>query len=97
MYQMSCLYHKMHDFSLSIRTIRASMLRGFAKKNIPKIRVYFGSWWVGPGLTRIFLNNQKNNSKPVLIFGVVHHGYYTLLKVVSRAYYDLSVLSMSAI
>ena len=29
--------------------------KGLCKeKQIPKIRVYYGSWWVGPGLTRKF-------------------------------------------
>ena len=34
-----------------------------------KIRDYYGSWWVGPGLTRnFFWKSSQNNSKPVLIF-----------------------------
>ena len=69
------------------------------RKKIPKIRDYYGSGWVGPGLTRNFLFFVENHPKIALnqyrYFGVVYHVYYvyTLLKVVS--YYDLSVLSMS--
>ena len=40
------------------------------EKQIPKIRVYYGSGWVGPGLTRNFVCGKcsQNSSKPVLIF-----------------------------
>ena len=73
-------------------------VRGFAKKKIPKIRDYYGSWWVGPGLTRnlFFLGKSSQNAlNQYWNFGVVYHVYSvcTLLKVVG--YYDLSVLSMS--
>ena len=46
------------------------MVRGFAKKTIPKFRDYYGSGWVGPGLTRIFFGGKssQNTPKPVLIF-----------------------------
>ena len=47
------------------------MLRGFAKRFFsPKIREYYGSGWVGPGLTRNFLcgKSSRNSPKPVLIF-----------------------------
>ena len=45
-------------------------LRGFAKKKIPKIRVYYGSGWVGLVLTLNFFwgKSSQNSSKPVLIF-----------------------------
>ena len=34
-------------------------LRGFAKEKIQKIRVYYGSGWVGPGFTRnLFVENH---------------------------------------
>ena len=40
----------------------------------PKIRDFYGSGWVGPGLTRNFFGKSSQNSpKPVLIFGVVFH------------------------
>ena len=50
-----------------------NQLRGFAKKKIQKIRVYYGSGWVGPGVTRNFFGggrgkSSQNSSKPVLIF-----------------------------
>ena len=77
-----------------------SKLRGFEKKRkIPKIRDYYGSGWVGPGLTRNFFllgKSAQNSPKPVLIFWSsipCVFCLYTLLKVVG--YYDLSVLSMS--
>ena len=47
-------------------------IKGLCKeKKIPKIRVYYGSGWVGPGLTRNFLfveKSSQNSSKPVQIF-----------------------------
>ena len=73
--------------------------KGFAKNFFSKIRVYYGSGWVVPGLTRNFFGiSSQNNSEPVLIFRssipwVYIMDVYTLLKVVG--YYDLSVLSMS--
>ena len=58
-----------------------------------KIRDYYGSGWVGPGLTQHFFGGKssQNCPKPILIF---FYSVYkiTLLKVVG--YYDLSVLSM---
>ncbi len=76
-----------------------TILWGRAKKTIPKIRDYYGSGWVGPGLTRIFFcveNHPKTALNQYRHFGVVYAIYilsvYTLLKVVS--YYDLSVLFM---
>ena len=42
--------------------------RGFAKKKILQSRDYYGSGWVGPGLTRIFFKWSQNCPKPVLIF-----------------------------
>ena len=69
-------------------------LRGFADNVFPKIRDYYGSGWVGPGLTRIFFRSSQNSPKPVLIFWSRYHVCKKkLLKVVG--YYDLSVLSMS--
>ena len=66
----------------------------------PKIQDYYGSGWVGPGLTRNFFffgKSSQNSSKPVLIFWssipLCILSVYTLIKVVS--YYDLSVLSMT--
>ena len=49
--------------SKSVIYVRLSLsffpLRGFAKKKIQKIRDYYGSGWVGPGLTRnFFLENR---------------------------------------
>ncbi len=76
-----------------------TLLRGRAKKTIPKIRDYYGSGWVGPGLTRNFVcveNHPKTALNQYRHFGVVYTicilSVYTLLKVVS--YYDLSVLFM---
>ena len=49
---------------LSLKSVKPMSLfdtkvRGFAKKKIPKIRINYGSGWVGPGLTRnIFLENR---------------------------------------
>ena len=58
-------------------------------------RDYYGSWWVGPGVTRNCLcvceKSSHNTSNPVQIMNSVCR--YTLLKVVS--YYDLIVQSMS--
>ena len=73
-------------------------IRGFSKNCVsPKIRNYYGSGWVGPGLTRnLFLENRpKIALNQYWYFGVVLCIFclYTLLKVVG--YYDLSVLSMS--
>ena len=45
--------------------------KGLCKENkIPKIQDYYGSGWVGPGLTRIFLGGKssQNSPKSVLIF-----------------------------
>ena len=75
------------------------MFRGFAKKKNPIIPDYYGSGWVGPGITRIFFGKSSQIiPKPVLIFWssipcVTLCILPTLLKVVG--YYDLSVLSMS--
>ena len=65
-------------------------------KKIPKIRDYYGSGWVGPGLTRDFLFFILENHSNIALnqyrcFGVCILS--ALLKVFS--YYDLSVLSMS--
>ena len=82
---------------MSITYTRSKESRGFAKKKIPKIRVYYGSGWVGPGLTRNFFSfgkpSQKNSSKPVLIFWsrVVYHVYSTIVTLIKGvSYYDLS-------
>ena len=53
-------------------------IRGFA--NIPpphKIRDYYGSGWVGPGLTRNFFGQDlpKSALNECLYFGVVYHVY----------------------
>ena len=74
---------------------------GFAKIFFPpKIRDYYGSGWVGPGLNlNFFGKSSQNGSKPVVIFGSSIQCVFclytpcTMLKVVT--YYDLSVLSMS--
>ena len=44
--------------------------KGLCKEKKSKIRHYYGSEWVGPGLTRNFfcLKSSKNSPKPVLIF-----------------------------
>ena len=75
-------------------------IKGLCKeRKIPKIRDYYGSGWVGPGLTRnlfCFGKSSQNSSKPVQIFwSSIPRVFclYTLLKVVG--YYDLNVLSMS--
>ena len=78
------------------------MLGVLQRKKIPKIQDYYGSGWVGPGLTRNFFffgKSSQNSSKPGLIIWSSIQGVFclyihcTLLKVVS--YYDLSALSMS--
>ena len=61
------------SFGRVVFLFSSALLRGFAKKKSQKIRVYYGSgWvggWVGPGLTQnFFLNSTQNSSKPVLIF-----------------------------
>ena len=40
------------------------------ERKIPKIRDFYGSWWVGPGLSEFFFCGKpsKNCPKPVLIF-----------------------------
>ena len=45
-------------------------LGALQRKKIPKIRDYYESGWVGPGLTRNFFVGKlsQNSSKPVLIF-----------------------------
>ena len=49
--------------------VKMIVLRGFAKKKIPKIQDYYGSGWVGPGLSEFFfVKSSKNSPKPVLIF-----------------------------
>ena len=76
---------------------------GFAMKKIPKILGYYGSGWMGPGLTRNFVCCKivQNIPKSVHIFWssrpytISILSVYTLLKVVG--YYDLSVLSMPVI
>ena len=70
-------------------------IRGFANTFfLQKIRDYYGSGWVGPGLTRnVFARSSKKSPKRMLIFRSSIPCVYTLLEVVG--YYDLSVLSMS--
>ena len=49
-------------------------IRGSAKKKNPKFRDYYGSGWVGPGLTRnvFFLENHpKIALNQYIYFGVV--------------------------
>ena len=73
-------------------------LGALQRKKFKKIRDYYGSGWVGPGLTRSFFvwKIVRNGPKPVLIFWCsIPCVFCTLLKVVG--YYDLSVLSMSVI
>ena len=61
--------HSHHRICLTQIYFYTYTVKGFAKKTIPKIRVYYGSGWVGPGLTRIFFfKSSQNSSKPVLIF-----------------------------
>ena len=53
------------------RDRRTWRIKGLCKENkIPKIRNYYGSGWVGPGLTRNFFfgKSSQNSSKKVLIF-----------------------------
>ena len=77
------------------------LLRGFGKKKNPKIRDYYGSGWVGRGLSQFFFVENRLkialiSPKPVLIFrSSIPCVLHQLLKVVG--YYDLqSVLSISA-
>ena len=88
---------RLHLFTSLTSMIPAKRL---CKENkIPKIRDYYGSGWVGQGLTRIFLvfgKSSQNSHKPVLIFwSSIPRVFclYALHKFVG--YYDLSVLSMS--
>ena len=68
-----------------------SSVKGLCKENkIPKIRDYYGSGWVGPGLTQNFFcveNHPKIALNQYRYFGVVYHicilYVYTLIKVVS--------------
>ena len=93
---------ELHHATLHL-TASLATARGLCKeKKIPKIRNYYGSGWVGPDLTRIFLcveNLLKIALNQYWYFGVVYQVYcvwilsYTLLNVVG--YYDFSVLSMS--
>ena len=47
-------YFKLIKYTLDVFSLRDP--KGLCKENkIPKIRVYYGSGWVGPGPTRIFL------------------------------------------
>ena len=62
----------------------------------PKILVYYGSVWVGPGLILnlfSFGKSSQNSSKPILIFWSSIQCVFCLCQVVSH--YDLSVLSLS--
>ena len=74
---LSCLI--LHGISTRNRwgACRASSLRGCAKEKIPKIRGYYGSGWVGPGLTRNFFveNRPKISLNQYWYFGVVYHVY----------------------
>ena len=69
---------------MTYQTIPISILRGCAKKKNQKIRDYYGSRWVGPGLTRILLllENRPNHPKIPLnqyrYFGVVYHYVFCL-------------------
>ena len=57
--------------------------KGLCKdKNIPKIRDYYGSGWVGPGLTRILFveNRPKIAINQCWYFGVVYHVYSVIAK-----------------
>ena len=71
--------------------------KGLCKeKEIPKIRDYYGSGWVGSGLTQFFFNHPKiplNQYDILEKYTTCIMSVYALINVVS--YYDLSVLSMS--
>ena len=77
-----------------------TVCKGLCKeKHFPKIQDYYGSGWVGPGLTRNFVfvgKSSQNSSKPALIFwsSILCILLYTCTLIVV-SYYDLSVLSMS--
>ena len=67
------------------------LLRGFAKKEkIQKIRDYYGSGWVGPGLTRNFFFLVENRPKVALnqwlYFGVVYHVYSVCICIVKTCW-----------
>ena len=47
------------SYPVTLLSTYSYWLRGFAKKKIQKIWDYYGSGWVGPGLTRIFFENPK--------------------------------------
>ena len=52
--------------------VSVNFKRVLQRKKIPKIRDYYGSGWVGPGLTRILFcfvgKSSQDSTKPVLIF-----------------------------
>ena len=64
-----------HHLNLSfLMTSCRYLLRGFEKKKRKKIRDYYGSGWVGPGLTGIFWleNRPKIALNQYWYFGVVY-------------------------
>ena len=53
------------ELCASCKGFQNTMVTGSAKNKIPKIRDYYGSGWVGPGLTRncyFFLENRPKIS-----------------------------------
>ena len=63
--------HTLMQHSCSTHACCRGVRWALHRENIPKIRVYYGSGWVGRGLTRIFFffgKSSQNSSKPVLIF-----------------------------
>ena len=68
---------------------------GLCKLKISEINMEVGEAHTGLTWKKILNGKSSENSLilVVLIFGVVYHVHFTLLKVVSH--YDLSVLSMS--
>ena len=53
-------------------------IKGLCKEKNPKIRDYYGSGWVGPGLTRNFVcveNHPKIALNQYRYVGVVYHMY----------------------
>ena len=61
--------------SNKLRTIAKGLCN---ERKIPKIRDYYGSGWVGPGLTRNFVvveNLPKITQNQCSYFGVVYHVY----------------------
>ena len=79
--------------------VKNYLLRALQCKTIPKIRINYGSGWVGSGFTRKKIIGKSSENIPLLVlilWGSIQCLFvhlHTLLKVISH--YDLSVVSMS--